>query len=184
MAVELRVDASEIRSLEKRIATAGNQAPHVIRRGLNRAGDKTRTKVIRVLRDQTGAKYGAIKKALKVKRATYGRLEYRIDASGQHLSLKEFGARQGKKGVSAAPWNKRQVFKHTFGPKIKGLGGHVFVRTTNERVPIEKLWGPAIPKEMVKDESAAAFYAAAREYLPDAILHELAALLGGYAPRG
>jgi len=179
----LHADISEIIALEDVLRGAGNQAPHVIRRGLNRAGGKVRTKVIRALRDQTGAKYGAVKKALRTKKASYNRLEYRIEASGQHISLKEFGARQTKKGVSAAPWNQRRIFPHTFGPRIGKLGGHVFVRTTKDRRPLEKLWGPAIPKELVKGETEAAFYASVFVEVPAAILHELEAILIGAVPR-
>ena len=77
------------------------------------------------------------------------------------MSLKEFGARQTAKGVSAAPWGKRRVFPHAFIAPT--LGGHVFIREGRSRLPIRKLWGPAIPREMVKDQSKEAFERTVRE---------------------
>lgn len=182
--IELKVDARELVKLEEAFRRIGNQAPHAIRRALNHTGDKTTTQVKRALAKQTGAKYGAIGKALRVERANYGSLAYVIHASGGAMSLKEFGPNQTARGVSAAPWNKRRVFPHTFGPRIAKLGGHVYVRTSPKRFPIKKLWGPIIPNEMVKDQSAAAFYATVQAELPARLEHEIGAILSGAAPRG
>ncbi len=114
-------------------------------------------------------------------RANYQSLEYLILSRGGFISLKEFKSRQLKRGVSAAPWGKRQLFKSTFGPNVGALGGHVFRRTTAARFPIEKLWGPAIPKEIVKDESRAAFNETVARELPPKIEHEIRRLMQGAA---
>ena len=59
-------------------------------------------------------------------------------------------------------------------PKLRG---HVFIRTSNKRLPIKKLYGPSIPKEMIKDQSAATFQAEAPAILDRRIEHELGRLL-------
>ena len=57
--------------------------------------------------------------------------------SGAHIPLAEFHARQTRRGVSAAPWGQRRVFPHTF--IVEQLGGPVFKREGNARLPIRKL---------------------------------------------
>jgi hypothetical protein len=173
---------SSLVNLEGLLRQVGNQAPHAIRRAVNHTGDKAVTQVARTLARQTGVKYGAAKKALFVQRANYDRGVYRISAKGGYLSLKEFGARQTKAGVSAMVWGKRRVFPHSF--VSQKLGGHVFVRMGKDRNPIRKMWGPALPAELVKDETAAMFLSTVEAELPARVAHEVAALLAGHAPRG
>ena len=184
MAALFSVEAgsSSLANLEGLLRQVGNQAPHAIRRAVNHTGDKAVTQVARALAKQTSAKYGAVKKALVVKRATYDRGVYRISAKGGYISLKEFGARQTKAGVSAMVWGKRRVFPHSF--VSAKLGGHVFVRMGKARNPIRKMWGPALPNEMVKGDTAATFLSTVEADLPARVAHEVAALLNGRAPRG
>lgn len=165
----------------------GNQAPHAIRRAVNWTGDKARTRVTRTLVKQTGAKYAAVRRALKIKRANYGAMEYRITAFGGFISLKEFSPRQRRDGVSAAPWGRRIVFKHAF--ISAAMGGHVFIRELSgdkrvPRLPIKKLWGPAIPREMLKGDTEKAFVTLVDAELQPRVEHELLAILQGHAPRG
>jgi hypothetical protein len=40
---------------------------------------------------------------------------------------------------------------------VKRYGGGVFKRTGKARFPIEQLWGPSVPKEMLRDEAYAAW---------------------------
>lgn len=177
MSVIVRVDWSDLKRLENMFEAAGDQAPHAVRRALNHVGDRTRTRVVRLLAQQTGAKSRAIRAALTVKRATYSRSYYSIMASGSHIPLKEFGARQAKRGVSAKPWNKRRIFGGTF--VVGQYGGNAFRRTGDKRFPIKMLWGPAIPKELVKDETAEGFMSFVGQALPDRIGHELGQILSG-----
>ena len=118
--IETKLD--ELVNLERLLRETGNQAPHAIRRAVNWAGDRSRTQVTRALVKQTSAKYGAVRKALRVVRANYGRLEYRIIATGAHIPLRDFGARQTRKGVSAMVWGKRQVFPRLFIAPALGVG--------------------------------------------------------------
>jgi len=90
--------------------------------------------------------------------------QYEIIARDVTLSLKDFAPRQTAKGVSAAPWGKRRVFPHTF----IGPNEHVFVRLGRARLPVKKLFGPSIPKEMVKDEAEQTFYRVCSSLLPAA----------------
>jgi hypothetical protein len=123
-----------------------------------------------------------VRQALRTVPASNASLVYRIVAKGGYTSLKEFGARQVRRGVSAAPWGKRHLFQHAF--IVPSLGGHVFIRKGKGHGPIHKLFGPAIPAEMVKAESKAAFERTVSTELPARLALEVNAILAGRAPGG
>lgn len=156
---------------------AAQVSPEAVSRALNRTAERARTDVTRALVKQTGLKFGAVRKATSLWRASPGSLSAEIRAKGGYTSLKEFGPRQTKKGVSAAPWGRRQVFDHAF--IVKRYGGHVYKREGARRFPIRKLYGPAIPVEMVKGASRDAFFRAVESELPKRLDHELSRVLGG-----
>lgn len=194
MVARLDVDASKFVRLADVFAAAPRKAPKAIGRAVNRTGDMARTQVVRTLTTQTGLKRPVIVKAVKRDRAggmAAGGLVYRLKSRGGNVSLKYFGARETRKGVSAAPWNKRRVFASTFlkggrfpkRVKLRIGKGHVFARAGASRLPIEKKRsGLFIPTEMVTGATASAFMSTVRTVLPVRLRHELGAILGGYAP--
>ena len=123
---------------------------------LNHEGDKGRTQVKRALVKQTGIKYGAIDKAMATIHSTPATLTYRLKARGEETNIAWFGGVQRGKGVSAAPWNKRRIFAHSF---IVPRFGRAFLRRSMQRLPIRGVYGPNIARELVKDSSAAAWHA-------------------------
>jgi hypothetical protein len=153
---------------DKLEALGQQEARRAMSSALNHEGKKGFTQVKRVLVKQTGIKYGSINEAVKDKDSTAGSLTYTIIATGDETSLTLFNAVQRKKGVSATPWANRRIFKHTFL-----AGGRVYVRETAKRKPISMLFGPNIAREVVKDESAAAFKLGSSR-IADAVAHEIA----------
>lgn len=130
-------------------------ARRVMMRALNRGGNQGRTAVRRSLVKQTGIKYGLINKAVHTAPATPADLSYSLIATGNETNLSLFGARQGKRGVSAAPWGKRRVFKSTF--IVAAYGGKVFKREGSKRGPLDPLWGPNIAREVVREPTIGAW---------------------------
>ena len=155
-------------------ALGGGLARTVMARALNHEGDKGRTQVKRALVRQTGIKFGMVNKAMKTVRASANMLTYVLEAKGDETNVSFFGARQGKRGVSAAPWGRRQVFKSTF--MIAGYGGRTYKRTSGNRFPIKAVYGPNIARELVKNETAAAFRNASGG-IADRVAHEIARVL-------
>ena len=154
-------------------ALGGGQARIAMSRALNHEGDKGRTQVKRALVKQTGIKYGAVDKAMATIRATPATLTYRLKARGNETNIAWFGGAQRQKGVSAAPWNKRRIFAHSFiVPKF----GRAFIRTSKKRLPIRWLYGPNLARELVKDTSAAAWQSGVAN-LVARIGHEIARML-------
>lgn len=163
----------------------------VLNRAVNRTGDTSRTTVKRTLAKQTGLQQKVIHKALKVRRSSWGRLEYRMLTRGGDISLKYFKARETRKGVSAAPFGKREVYHNTFMkggkfPKrvaLEGTNGHVFTPASALKKwgrPMERVKsGVIIPREMIQGDTASAFHQATARTLPKRVAHEINRLTGG-----
>lgn len=121
-------------------------------RGLNAGGDVVRTAVVRDLAEQSGAKYGAVRKTLATVRASESRLSYGLEGTGEFIPLMDFGAKKSSKGVTAAPWGRAQFFQGAFIVKMKSGHEGVFSRVPGLK-KIKELWGPAIPREMTRGDT-------------------------------
>ncbi|GEP11807.1 hypothetical protein [Methylobacterium gnaphalii] len=144
--------------------------------GLNEGGDKFRTIDRRALKGQTGVKrYGTIVSHTGTRRASAGNLEYTVLGLGKGLPIKEFPVSAAAHGpVTAQPWNVGHTFERSFKTSRKGL---LRARRGSSRFPIRALYGPSIAKEIVKDESAAAFHGQAAPLVEAAVFKRLGRLL-------
>ena len=172
MALVLKVDATDLGRMSRAFRDLSvEQRDRILYRALNRAGDQAFTQVKRVLAKETGLKVGRVAPALKKRRADLGRLRYEIDARGGHLKITggNFGARQVARGVSHRAWGRRQVAEGAFVPKGRSVA---FKRVRRSRLPIENLWGPAIPREMVRGKSGEAIRGKVATVFIPRVLHE------------
>lgn len=142
------------------------KATRAFNRALNSEGDKVRTQVRRSLRKQTGAKQDLINRLTKSFRSSFSGLTYTIQAQGDHVGLSHFNPRQFSYGVRAKPWGRSQRFEKAF--LITSLHDNVFVREGRARFPIRKMFGPSIPKEMMRDATRDGFEAAQPNVLAEA----------------
>lgn len=182
-------DVSGLQRVENAMGRlSSDQKYTVFRRAINHTGDKAKTVVIRELAAQTGLKQKVIRKAVKVKRANFSALEYVMTTRGGDISLKFFGARETRKGVTAAPFGNRKLFAGAFmkGGRFpnrvtaKGLNGHVYEREGKGRVPLAFVdSGVIIPAEMVKGATASAFFDVVNRELPARVMHEIGFLAPG-----
>lgn len=144
---------------------------------INHTVAKAATQVKRALVHQTGLRYGELSKEIRQFSASAGDATASLQADGPYHRLSEFGARETAAGVSAAPWDTRRLFEHTF--VIEAYAGGVFKRQGDDRFPVEQLWGPATPKEMLKDASLEAWERVLIADLPVRMAHEWGRLFGG-----
>lgn len=152
---------------EAAITRVGEQdATRAFTRALNREGDKIRTKVRKALREQTGANVSLINRETRSYRASFRNLVYTIEARGDFLGLSHFAPRQFRYGVRAKPWNRYQRFDGAF--LIGSLGNNAFVRETSARFPLKKMFGPSVPRELLRDASARALDDAQPDVLTEA----------------
>ena len=172
--------------LDNMMKAAGKNAGPAINRAVNRTGEMARTQMVKVLVPQTGLKYRAVRSALKLTKAGSSSGSAVIKSRGGDIRLKFFGPRETRKGTSAAPRSRRQVFAGTFmkgglfpdRKTIRFGKGQVFKRVGSSRLPIvHARSGVFIPEEMIRDASATAFYSTVARVLPDRLAHELLRML-------
>lgn len=146
---------------------------------INKLGSKLLTAVRRDVRDETGAKYGRVMKAIKADRAHPNRLTYRIVASDKAMKVSDFARSltPGKKNPSAAPWNKSRRFNGAFVIRFKSGATEIVKRIGkhNKGGKIKTLWGPIIPKEMIRpgNPSTKRIMSAIPDGLAPVLFHEL-----------
>ncbi|MEJ8474468.1 phage tail protein [Roseibium algae] len=175
-------DVSGLKAMNKALKVLGSKRfAGVSARAINHSGAKGRTQSKKKLVAQTGLKSKTINKAMRVRRASAANVSYVIKATGGDISLRHFGARETRRGVSAKPFNQRQIFRGTFikggrFPARVGLGlkGQVFKRDGKARLGISNIKsGVIIPKEMVRGETAKAWQGTIARFLPQRFGHEV-----------
>jgi hypothetical protein len=132
-----------------------SEARRAFSMALNKEGRKSFTQLRRSLAQQSSIPRGSVNAATRFQSATRATMSTVTSGTGRHLPLSFFGAKQFSYGVRAKIWGKAQSFRSAF--VVKRYGGGVFKRTAKARFPIEQLWGPAVPVEMLRDEAYAAW---------------------------
>lgn len=180
-----------------RIQSVGQgKARPAFARALNRVVDSTHGRVAKLLTREMGVKRPAVGKAMRKVRASAATLEGKVIGAGKHFSLIDsrgvkIARVKGTLGghsvrlqrVSAGAWNVQRTYKGAFAGRgaagaAAGAGAtHIFARKGAGRFPIRKLWGPSVPREMVRDHAVAAFEKTVAEVLPTRIDHELSRLI-------
>lgn len=123
------------------------------RRAINRTITSTRTFISKMVREDLALKAKTVKDSLTIKRASRGTNPVgKIDVQAKPISLKRYGARTTRKGVTVKVTKSggRKVVKGGFIPGR--LGGHVFKRKSKSRLPIGKRFGPSVNKEVEQNE--------------------------------
>lgn len=174
-----------IRRYGNQIGALGSGKAHAaLARAINRTTTTVHGRVIRAIRKQSDIPTAIIRRQVKRRLASVkgGALEGMVFATGSPLSLKHFRAKQFSFGVKAKWGGKWHEYQSAFmGPRpgtiAPKLGGNVFVRTSSSRLPIEMLFGPSVPEELVRGESARVFEEVVRTMLPARVQHELGRLL-------
>jgi len=173
--LSVKIDVRDLARTREVYEKASRETPKILSRTINWVGARARTKAQRELVKTTSAKYGTVADAIRTRNAGPDHLVFEMIASGRAIPLSEFDPRQTRRGVSTKVWGRRRVLPHTF--VIARMGDNVFVRTSASRFPIRKLWGPALPKELVSGPATKAFKEAVRENRDKRIGHELERLI-------
>lgn len=172
-------------------ALGDGKARKVMSRALKHTGRKARTQVIRALVTQTGLKRRTIARAVREVRGNADALTFELETRGGNVRLKYFRARETRRGVSAAPWNKRKIFAGTFmragwwktGRVVKpNWNGQVFSRAGGatesgmDKFSVERS-GLYIPTEMLAGQTARSWSDLIDRDLLPRVEHEIGRLL-------
>jgi hypothetical protein len=127
-----------------------------LQRALQLAATKTRTRISKEVRVTYNIKAGAIGKNVALRRLPEGRL---LLYTGPLIGLDKFGARgknvktaHGKRRGVTVQVKKTAARKLVKGGFVGGKGKVIFKRTGESRLPIKRLFGPAIA-QMVANQA-------------------------------
>jgi len=201
MSVKITVADKHLADFQTALRAIGDGAARpVMARALNRTGDMANTRVKRVLSSSMGVKNLKIHKAVVTKKASKDNLIYEIVGTGRHFSLIDskgvkattrvvprsdahFGGFTRAQFVSAGAWGVNETYDGAFIGKGRagqtdGAGAtHIFARTSAGRLPVKKLWGPSIPREMVRKNTETIVEEMVDTVLVRRLEHELGRLL-------
>lgn len=108
--------------------------PQAAARAINTTTTTVRSRQVRQIAKKMGVQQKVVRDRSSIKRATPKKFEEgsQLSFKGRSLNLIRFKARQAKRGVSATPGGKRQVFPQTFLVNL-GTGQFVGVRKATNR---------------------------------------------------
>ncbi|KVF22932.1 phage tail protein [Burkholderia cepacia] len=165
----------------------GEQQKAVVR-ALNKTATQARTAAaVEVRAAGYNIKSSAIKNSFSIQRATRSNVVVVLKATGRPVALINYGARQGKNGVSVQVKAGRTVLRHAFIATMPNGHRGVFERTGKQHkkvvrngkvrrsgLPIKELFGPSIPQSLANESVQKALMKKIREKFPQILRHELA----------
>lgn len=150
-ALEIKFDEKELDEIRKMLRGIPNAMPKVISRGINRTTTSTRAEIARRIAAEVKIIQSAVKKGIKVLKATQARWRADLDLLTKRIPLIKFGARPLKKGVSyriSKSGGQKKITDPARPFKQTMKSGHVgiFRRKTPEtaQLPIVELKGPSV----------------------------------------
>lgn len=144
---------------------------------LNRTITTVQSEANRKIRERYNLKAAAVKKQMRVGRASQSRLFAELVVSGRNIPLYEFAARQVGKGVTVRVTKTRKLVRTAFIARMKSGRVGVFARAGKSRLPIEELFSISLPRAFTQKQILDAVRKKAAERFP--IEFERAARHGG-----
>jgi hypothetical protein len=157
----------DVNLTSKMLNTIGQEAREAAVRSLNESAQDVKKRAIEVISSGYNIKPEAVESRLKVKDARENNLQSEIRASGSKIELIEFSSMAAASGVTVlvkTSHGRKLVHPQAAASKgfiatpASGKTG-IFVRQTDKRYPIRRLFGPSIPqlfgsKDIVRDLSS------------------------------
>lgn len=147
----ISIDADQIQRLKNMLKGSKPKFAQQLSIAINETQKKITVKASRAITEELAVKASVVKQKIKGKRATKSDLSAKVTVKASNrLSLREFGAKQNKRGVTykISKTKGRKLIAGAFqGPKpgvVKiSWRGNVFKREGKPRLPIVKRSGPS-----------------------------------------
>jgi hypothetical protein len=181
-----------LKELERSYRTAATKMASAEARAVKRSGVTITANQSRAIGAIVNLKVSTIKRQIvAIRQPTPGDPKIVFEVRGQGIALREYGARQTKKGVSVLVLRgggrkivkhgflakgfggNLQVFQRTGEPKRKALAGR-YAKARYKREPIEKMFGPDVFNQYVKEAIQQAGVRTWRDRLPIELERETA----------
>jgi len=201
--IEIKLDQVQWLRAQGLLAGVKNGSRRVVMRATNKTLAGVRTDSVKEIRQEVNLSATVVRKTMYVEKATLRDLRAAVRSRQKYgTSLIAFGARQTRKGVTVQvkKGRPRELIEHAFiRYGQKGGGKQVFWRTGSlkrhvgtrphkrtfpygalprrYRLPIKKLWGPAVPDIMSNEDRMRSIQKKANARLDKNFAHELDYLL-------
>jgi hypothetical protein len=150
--VKITIAASDIARLKKAIEDTGRSLRKELSIACNQTANKSKSIISKQIASELATSQKTIRTTIRIaQKAKDSEIQAVVEVKKEkRISLKEFGARQTKKGVSykISKSRGRKTIPGAFqGPKPGSINvrtkGNVFKRVGKSRLPIVKLFGPS-----------------------------------------
>ncbi|RXZ84587.1 hypothetical protein EBB07_00795 [Paenibacillaceae bacterium] len=185
--MKLSVDAKQIKQATIGIQFVQKNIPKAFSSALNRVGQGIKTEASRTIRKTYDIKHKDISKYgnIKVKKANAAKMELLMTSKGTNIPLIRFKTSPTKQPARPPRVLKASV-KRSGGKPIPGAfiasmgSGHigVFKRAGRSRMPIQELYGPAVPIMMGEPGVAEHINNEANKRMRKRLDHEVGRVLG------
>ncbi len=160
--------------------TIGQSAREAAVRSLNESAKEVKARATSIISSAYNIKPAAISPKISITEARETNLEARIKASGAKIELIEFASGQSSAGVTVLVKTShgrklvepREAASKGFIVKPKAGKKGIFVRQTEKRFPIRRLFGPSIPQLFGAREIRETLSAFAEERIEEHITEE------------
>lgn len=181
----VNINTERTQQLISEFAGIEGKVPLALSRAINRSAAAAKSEATRQVRSQYTVKAGTVNQTIKVSRATPDRLEAKIESRGSNLRLIDFSVTPTKPSPrrrtatkAAVRRGAKKVISGAFVQRMPNGSAGVFRRTGKSRLPIEQLYGPAVPVMMNNDDVVKAVQERAEQQLESRISHEINRVLG------
>ena len=142
--ISIKIDQGQLKRLEQSLGEKAKRLPRELQTAINATARKVASEAAKDLAKILPLKQATLKKIVRQKsKATAGKLRARVGiGEGYPIPLRMFKPTQLKRGVSVkmVRGQKRSIVRDAW--IAKQWGNHVYKRTTAERYPIAKQFGP------------------------------------------
>lgn len=181
----ITIDAIKFKEVEQELGQYKVKAPVALSRALNRAASNAKTNASRKAREKYNIKSKDINSTINITKSNRGSLRAVVKSSGERIPLIKFKVSPSQPRPKNPPKVlrvevKKGGLKDLVGAFVANINGNkVFKRTSSARLPIQQLFGPAVPqmlgtsdvKEFIENEAAKMF--------DQRLDHEIQRILGG-----
>lgn len=177
--IELKLH--HVEKLEKLFAKTPKEAPIIMARAINRSAITARAAASQEIRAKYIIRASDVKSAIKINKATAGKLSAQVSASGPVIPLMKFDVTPKKQNnaIVRARVKKGGSRKPVQNGFIVSAYNNVYARESDSRYPIKGSYGPSIAQMMGEGTIIKNIATRAQETLDKRMEHDMKRLLYG-----
>jgi hypothetical protein len=181
----ITIDAIKFKEVEQALGEYKNKTPTALSRAINRAASNAKTNASKKAREQYNIKAKDVNSTFKITNANKSSLGAVIKSTGERIPLIKFKVSPSKPNTKKPPKVlkvevKKGGLKELVGAFVANVNGNkVFRRASGARLPIQQLFGPAVPQMLGTDNIREFIQNEASKVFDQRLDHEIERILGG-----